>query len=101
MAWVISILVALVILLGFKLMEVLGALGRLQMMIDTTPMIWTTKGNKFQGEVEYLIDWFESEEELTFVEEYRFEGEVVRRNAHVRSKKGVEALSLVAPDAQA
>lgn len=100
MIWAIVVLAVLVVFLGFKLMDVLGALGRLQMMIDTIPMVWTTKGNKFQGELEYLCDWFESDIDITFVEEYRFEGEMVKRNVHVRSKKGVEALSLNTPDAE-
>lgn len=54
-----------------------------------TPLIWTTKGNLPVGSLEYCPTWTEAPDEISFVEEYRLEGEVVKRNVHVYLKKGV------------
>jgi hypothetical protein len=55
------------------------------------PLVHTTKGNVPLSKLQYNHAWLEDEVAITFVEEYFLEGELVRRNAHSRLKKGLEA----------
>jgi hypothetical protein len=55
------------------------------------PLIYTTKGNLPLNSLAYTHQWVEDEVAITFIEEYRLDGEVVKRNAHARLKKGLEA----------
>ena len=52
------------------------------------PLIWTNKGNLPIADLEYKVDWFETNDEIGMSEEYSHEGEVVRRSVHVRKKQG-------------
>lgn len=55
------------------------------------PLIYTTKGNIPLSSLQYTHQWLEDDIAITFVEEYRLSGEVVKRNAHAKLKKGLEA----------
>lgn len=56
------------------------------------PLIWTTKGNLPVASLEYYIGWEISEDSIIFKEQYRFEGEIVKENAHVKLLKGSDAI---------
>jgi len=60
------------------------------------PLVWTTKGNLPGSALEYRTDWFEDDNEITFVEQYWLDGEMVKSSTHKRLKKGVEALGYTA-----
>lgn len=55
------------------------------------PLVHTTKGNLPVSSLKYRHEWLEDDVAITFAEEYTLDGEVVRRNAHSRLKKGLEA----------
>lgn len=55
------------------------------------PLVYTTKGNLPLSSLQYRHEWLEDDVAITFAEEYTLDGEVVRRNAHSRLKKGLEA----------
>lgn len=58
-------------------------------MPDDTPLIWTTKGNLPIAALVYHHSWTETPDEISFVEEYKLDGEVVKRNVHIFLKKGL------------
>lgn len=55
------------------------------------PLVHTTKGNVPLSSLQYKHTWEEDEVAITFIEEYFMDGELVRRNAHSRLKKGLDA----------
>ncbi len=55
------------------------------------PLIYTTKGNLPIASLQYSHRWEEDDVAITFIEEYRLDGEVVKRNAHARLKKGLDS----------
>lgn len=55
------------------------------------PLVYTTKGNLPLSSLKYRHEWLEDDVAITFAEEYTLDGEVVRRNAHSRLKKGLDA----------
>lgn len=64
-------------------------------MADEIPLIWTTKGNLPVASLQYHHSWTETSDEISFVEEYSLDGEVVKRNVHVYLKKGLTVQSEV------
>lgn len=56
------------------------------------PLIFTSKGNLPVASLKYTHKWDEDDVAITFIEEYRLDGEVVKRSAHSRLKQGLEAL---------
>lgn len=58
--------------------------------MSEVPMIYTTKGNLPVSQLEYVTQWGENESEVAFAEEYRHEGELVRRSVHIMKKKGAD-----------
>jgi hypothetical protein len=54
------------------------------------PLVYTTKGNLPISSLEYRHEWIEDEVAITFAEEYRLNGEIVKRSAHSRLKKGLD-----------
>lgn len=62
------------------------------MNTENVPLIWTTKGNVPVESLEYYIGWEISEDSIIFKEQYRFEGEVVKENSHVKLLKGGAAI---------
>lgn len=59
-------------------------------MINSEPLIYTTKGNMPVSELDYSTSWGENGEEIAFAEEYRHQGEIVRRSVHIMKKRGAE-----------
>jgi hypothetical protein len=55
------------------------------------PLIYTTLGNVPIKDLQYQHYWLEDDTAITLVEEYRYQGELVKRNAHARLKKGLDA----------
>lgn len=55
------------------------------------PLVHTTKGNLPVSSLRYKYEWIEDEVAITFAEEYWLGEELVRRNAHSRLKKGLDA----------
>lgn len=55
---------------------------------DQVPMIWTTHGNMPVEILEYKTLWEETPEDVLMAEEYRYQGELVRRSVHVYRKQG-------------
>ena len=53
------------------------------------PLVYTTKGNLPISSLQYRHEWIEDEVAITFVEEYRLDGELVKRSAHARLKQGL------------
>lgn len=53
------------------------------------PLIFTTKGNIPVAHLEYSHEWAEDDVAITFIETYRLNGEIVKRNSHARLKKGL------------
>jgi hypothetical protein len=66
-------------------------------MQDATaePLIWTTKGNLPVSSLAYQHGWQDSEDATVFWEEYRLGDEIVKRNVHAMSKRGVAGESAV------
>lgn len=60
-------------------------------MMDSEPLIWTTKGNLPIASLEYSHAWEDQPEYLKFSETYRLDGEIVKQSAHVYVKQGVQA----------
>ena len=59
--------------------------------MDDEPLIYTSKGNLPISSLTYKHEWFEDDAAITFAEEYRLDGELVKRSAHSRLKKGLDA----------
>lgn len=59
--------------------------------MDDEPLIYTSKGNLPISSLTYKHEWFEDDVAITFAEEYRLDGELVKRSAHSRLKKGLDA----------
>lgn len=55
------------------------------------PLIYTSKGNLPISSLVYTHRWEEDDVAISFIEEYRLDGEVVKRNSHARLKQGLEA----------
>lgn len=51
------------------------------------PLIYTSKGNLPIASLQYRHEWTETENETVFVEEYRLDGEIVKRSVHAKLKK--------------
>lgn len=58
--------------------------------MDDEPLIYTSKGNLPVSSLDYKHQWIEDDVAITFVEEYRLQGELVKRSSHARLKKGLE-----------
>ena len=59
--------------------------------MDAETVIYTSKGNLPISSLTYKHEWFEDDVAITFAEEYRLDGELVKRSAHSRLKKGLDA----------
>lgn len=59
--------------------------------MDDIPLIYTSKGNLPISSLEYSHQWLEDQDTIVFVEEYKLNGEVVKRNAHHKMKRGLDA----------
>lgn len=59
--------------------------------MDDEPLIYTSKGNLPISSLTYRHEWIEDDVAITFAEEYRLDGELVKRSAHSRLKKGLDA----------
>lgn len=59
--------------------------------MDDEPLIYTSKGNLPISSLTYRHEWIEDDVAITFAEEYRLNGELVKRSAHSRLKKGLDA----------
>jgi hypothetical protein len=55
------------------------------------PLIYTSKGNLPISSLTYRHEWLEDDVAITFVEEYSLNGEIVKKSAHARLKKGLDA----------
>lgn len=69
--------------------------------LDQVPMVWTKIGNVPSRELEYSTSWElqtdgDSLAGMVFAEEYRFNGEIVRRDVHIYKHSGVAAESAIA-----
>ena len=60
--------------------------------MEEEPLIYTTKGNLPVRDLAYRHEWIEDDVAITFVEEYRLNGELVKRSTHARLKKGLDAV---------
>jgi hypothetical protein len=60
-------------------------------MTTEEPLIFTSKGNMLVSDLEYRHGWFETDNEISFIEEYLLDGEVVKRSVHSRLKRGLDA----------
>lgn len=56
---------------------------------DTEDMLYTTKGRLPASMLVYQHSWQEDDRAICFIEEYRLNGELVRRNVHQRLKQGL------------
>lgn len=59
--------------------------------MSDVPLIYTSKGNLPIKDLVYTHFWHEDENSVVLVEEYRLGEEVVKRNAHHKLKRGVDA----------
>lgn len=64
------------------------------------PLVHTTKGNLPASDLQYFHKWVDTEVETTFVEEYYYRDELVKRSVHVMLKQPsfastVEAASFI------
>jgi hypothetical protein len=55
------------------------------------PLIYTSKGNLPIANLQYRQGWFESESEISFVEEYWLGEEIVKRSVHTKLKRGLDS----------
>lgn len=55
------------------------------------PLIYTSRGNLPVASLQYRYQWLNTENDITFTEEYLLNGEVVKRNSHCCLKKGIDA----------
>lgn len=55
------------------------------------PLIYTSKGNLPIADLDYNHFWHEDEASIVLIEEYRLNGEVVKRSAHHKLKHGLDA----------
>jgi hypothetical protein len=46
---------------------------------EEVPLIYTTRGNLPVKDLDYKVDWQFDEKGISFVEEYLYEGEIVKR----------------------
>jgi hypothetical protein len=60
--------------------------------MSDVPLIYTTKGNLPVADLKYRHEWAEDGDSISLVEEYFLGDELVRRNVHMRLKKGLETL---------
>jgi hypothetical protein len=61
--------------------------------MDETPLIFTSKGNVPLDSVQQSVEWTITDDYIVFAEQYTdATGEVVKRSAHVYSRKGVSDL---------
>jgi hypothetical protein len=58
--------------------------------MNERPLIYTTLGNVPIDELEYQYFWIENENEIAFIEEYRKDGEIVKRSVNMKLKKSQE-----------
>lgn len=59
--------------------------------VTEVPLIYTSKGNLPIADLEYSHQWMENDDAVIFVEEYRYNGELVKRNSHCKFKKGLDS----------
>jgi hypothetical protein len=59
--------------------------------MDQVPLIFTSKGNLPIDSLQYRHEWTNTDEEISFVEEYLLDGEVVKRSVHLYLKRGAAA----------
>jgi len=55
------------------------------------PLIYTSKGNLPIANLLYRQGWFESDSEISFIEEYWLGEEIVKRNVHTKLKRGLDS----------
>lgn len=60
--------------------------------MNDEPLIYTTLGNVPVASLVYSHWWEEDGVAITLIEEYKKDGIVVRRNAHVRLKQSMDAV---------
>jgi hypothetical protein len=58
-------------------------------MSDETPLIWTSKGNLPISDLEYSMQWAETEDYIKFIETYKQDDEIVKQSVHTLLKKGL------------
>lgn len=61
------------------------------------PLIYTSKGNLPIASLDYKHEWSEDDDAITFTEEYRLNGELVKRSTHARLKKGLDMAAVTQP----
>lgn len=54
------------------------------------PLVYTTKGNLSISTLEYFHAWEDEPGYIKFIQGYKLDGEVVKQEAHVYLKKGIE-----------
>jgi hypothetical protein len=55
------------------------------------PLIYTSKGNLPIANLLYRHGWFESDSEISFIEEYWLGEEMVKRSVHTKLKHGLDS----------
>ena len=55
-----------------------------------TPLVYTTKGNIPASELELRVGWDISEKAIVFIEQYWYQGELVRESKHVKLLQGTD-----------
>jgi hypothetical protein len=61
-------------------------------MTESTPLIFTTKGNLPIDSLEYTNEWRITPEQIVFIETYTLDGEVVKQSAHVYVLTGATSI---------
>lgn len=61
-------------------------------VIDTEPLIYTTRGNLPVAQLEQRDVWTVNDDEVILASESWFEGECVRRQVHIKKLRGESAL---------
>jgi hypothetical protein len=59
---------------------------------DTEDLLYTTRGRLPSSMLAYQHSWEEDDRAICFVEEYRLNGELVRRNVHQKLKQGLQTI---------
>jgi hypothetical protein len=54
------------------------------------PLIWTSKGNLPEKDLEYSKNWEFKDDSIKFSETYKLNGEIVKQSAHVFVLRGHE-----------
>lgn len=62
-------------------------------MTTETPLIWTSKGNVPIDTLEYKTIWDDTDNYISFTEQYHDGEELVKSSTHVYSKKPLEFAS--------